>query len=190
MPSLHKRYIEAMVGMFGDTAEHCVAALAPVAASGSAADMENYYSRLGLDIIGKAVFNYDFDSLSKDDPVIRAVYTTLRETEHRSLIPIPYWKLPFANELIPRQVRPRAPPFPPPPHTCRAHVGLRCPRLESWLGGRCARMHKVRSSCLHCPPELVRRVAVSWSTGASLGHVCKVPGSAGSWHSPSYLAAA
>lgn len=106
MPALHRRYIESMVGMFGDTAEHCVAQLAPLAASGGAADMENYYSRLGLDIIGKAVFNYDFDALTKDDPVIRAVYTTLRETEHRSLIPLPYWKLPFATELIPRQVRP------------------------------------------------------------------------------------
>ena len=33
--------------------------------------MENFFSRLGLDIIGKAVFNYDFDSLTNDDPVIR-----------------------------------------------------------------------------------------------------------------------
>jgi hypothetical protein len=53
----------------------------------------------------QAVFNYDFDSLSKDDPVIQAVYTTLREAEHRSLTPIPYWKLPFADDLIPRQAR-------------------------------------------------------------------------------------
>ncbi len=33
--------------------------------------MENYFSRLALDIIGKAVFNYDFDSLTHDDPVIQ-----------------------------------------------------------------------------------------------------------------------
>ena len=78
---------------------------ARVATGGVTVDMENYYSRLALDIIGKAVFNYDFDSLSKDDPVIRAVYTTLREAEHRSLTPIPYWRLPFADVLIPRQVR-------------------------------------------------------------------------------------
>jgi hypothetical protein len=56
----------------------------------------------------QAVFNYDFDSLSKDDRVIQAVYTTLREAEHRSLTPIPYWKLPFADELIPRQARARS----------------------------------------------------------------------------------
>ena len=33
--------------------------------------MENFFSRLTLDIIGKAVFNYDFDSLTHDDPVIQ-----------------------------------------------------------------------------------------------------------------------
>jgi hypothetical protein len=33
--------------------------------------MENFFSRFGLDIIGKAVFNYEFDSLTHDDPVIQ-----------------------------------------------------------------------------------------------------------------------
>ena len=32
--------------------------------------MENFFSRLTLDIIGKAVFDYEFDSLTHDDPVI------------------------------------------------------------------------------------------------------------------------
>jgi hypothetical protein len=30
------------------------------------------------------VFNYEFDSLTHDDPVIQAVYTALREAEYRS----------------------------------------------------------------------------------------------------------
>jgi len=34
-------------------------------------EMENFFSRLTLDIIGRAVFNYDFDSLTTDDPVIQ-----------------------------------------------------------------------------------------------------------------------
>ena len=34
-------------------------------------EMENFFSRLTLDIIGRAVFNYDFDSLTHDDPVIQ-----------------------------------------------------------------------------------------------------------------------
>ena len=106
VPALHKRYIASMVDMFGESTLHCVHNLERATLCGrKSVDMENYYSRLGLDIIGKAVFNYDFDSLSKDDAVIEAVYTTLREAEHRSLCPIPYWKLPFATELIPRQVR-------------------------------------------------------------------------------------
>jgi hypothetical protein len=33
--------------------------------------MENFFSRLALDIIGRAVFNYDFDALTHDDPVIQ-----------------------------------------------------------------------------------------------------------------------
>jgi hypothetical protein len=32
----------------------------------------------------QAVFNYEFDSLTHDDPVIQAVYTALREAEYRS----------------------------------------------------------------------------------------------------------
>ena len=65
--------------------------------------MENFYSRLALDIIGKAVFNYDFDSLKTDDPVIKAVYTVLREAEYRSVTFIPYWKVPPLSYLVPRQ---------------------------------------------------------------------------------------
>ena len=42
-------------------------------ASGKPIDMENYFSRLALDIIGKAVFNYEFDSLTHDDPVIQVI---------------------------------------------------------------------------------------------------------------------
>jgi hypothetical protein len=67
------------------------------------AEMENFYSRLALDIIGKAVFNYDFNSLKTDDPVIKAVYTVLREAEYRSVTFIPYWKVPPLRWLVPRQ---------------------------------------------------------------------------------------
>lgn len=59
-----------MVGMFGDCALHGLPTLDKAVASGQVVDMENYFSRLALDIIGKAVFNYDFDSLTHDDPVI------------------------------------------------------------------------------------------------------------------------
>ncbi|EIE27810.1 cytochrome P450 [Coccomyxa subellipsoidea C-169] len=83
VPSLHRKYIANMAGR--------------------AVEMENFFSRLTLDIIGKAVFNYDFDSLTHDDPVIQAVYTVLREAEYRSTYPLPYWQLPLMMWLVPRQ---------------------------------------------------------------------------------------
>ncbi|CAB1105090.1 unnamed protein product [Ectocarpus sp. CCAP 1310/34] len=57
---------------------------------------------VSLDIIGKAIFNYDFGSVTKESPVIQSVYSVLKETEHRSTSPIPYWELPLANQLVPR----------------------------------------------------------------------------------------
>lgn len=46
------------------------------AQAGKSVEMENFFSRLTLDIIGKAVFNYDFDSLTHDDPVIQVCLLT------------------------------------------------------------------------------------------------------------------
>ena len=121
VPALHRRYIESMLGMFGASALHGVAVLerqigregaaassssqhrgsdaAPPSSSSSSTssessvvvEIENFFSRLTLDIIGKAVFNYDFDSLKNDDPFIQAVYTALREAEYRSTAFVPYW---------------------------------------------------------------------------------------------------
>jgi beta-ring hydroxylase len=56
---------------------------------GKSIDMENYFSRLALDIIGKAVFNYDFDSLTHDDPVIqvRAWTAAIASAYSSSLVP-------------------------------------------------------------------------------------------------------
>ncbi len=35
-------------------------------------------------------------------PQHQAVYSVLQEAEHRSVTPLPYWSLPFANLLVPR----------------------------------------------------------------------------------------
>jgi len=64
--------------------------------------MEEKFCSVALDIIGKSVFNYEFDSVTKESPVIKAVYSALLEAEHRSMTPAPYWDLPFANQLVPR----------------------------------------------------------------------------------------
>lgn len=42
-----------MVGMFGDCAEHGAARLEAAAKAGTPVEMENWFSRLALDIIGK-----------------------------------------------------------------------------------------------------------------------------------------
>ncbi|KAG2483949.1 hypothetical protein HYH03_017195 [Edaphochlamys debaryana] len=105
VPALHRKYVASMVRMFGECTVHGTGTLDRYAASGEGLDMENYFSRLALDIIGKAVFNYDFDSLTHDDPVIKAVYVLLREAEHRSTAPIAYWNIPGVALLVPRQRR-------------------------------------------------------------------------------------
>jgi carotene epsilon-monooxygenase len=68
--------------------------------------MEKVFSELTLDIIGRAVFNYDFNSVSEEgnNPVIGAVYTALKEVETRSLDFAPVWKLPGD---IPTMISPR-----------------------------------------------------------------------------------
>lgn len=61
-------------------------------------NMEACFSQLTLDIIGKAVFNYDFDSLNRDSPLIQAVYTSLKETEQRATDLLPLWKVSTAGK--------------------------------------------------------------------------------------------
>lgn len=46
--------------------------LQAAATSGEAIDMEACFSQLTLDVIGKAVFNYDFNALTANSPLIQA----------------------------------------------------------------------------------------------------------------------
>ena len=55
------------------------------------------YNLCILCITGRAVFNYDFKSVTTESPVVKAVYRALKEAEHRSTSFIPYWNLPFAK---------------------------------------------------------------------------------------------
>jgi carotene epsilon-monooxygenase len=71
-PSLHRAYLEVMLEkVFGPSASFANEKLAAAAASGSSVNMEAIFSQLTLDIIGKAVFNYDFNSLTSDSPLIQ-----------------------------------------------------------------------------------------------------------------------
>ena len=53
------------------TCFHAAWALQAAAASGEAIDMEACFSQLTLDVIGKAVFNYEFNALNADSPLIQ-----------------------------------------------------------------------------------------------------------------------
>lgn len=68
-------------------------------------EMEDGFCQVTLDVIGKAAFNYDFQSLTKESPLVQAVYTALKEGETRSMDVVPMWRLPapVARLVSPRQ---------------------------------------------------------------------------------------
>jgi len=104
-PSLHKDYLEAMVDkVFGSCALRLNEKLAVRAETGASFDIEANFSQLTLDVIGLSLFNFDFDALNKESPVIQAVYDSLKETEMRATDLVPIWKLPDPIRLLfPRQ---------------------------------------------------------------------------------------
>jgi len=104
VPGFHKRWLKKMVELFADRADILVKDLETKAARGSSVDMEERFCSVTLDIIGKAVFNYDFGSVTDESPIVKAVYRVLREAEHRSSSFIPYWNLPYADKWMGGQV--------------------------------------------------------------------------------------
>ncbi|CAM0946589.1 unnamed protein product [Alopecurus aequalis] len=108
-PGFHALFIEAMVRVFTKCSERTILKLEELIEKGDHTDkstivnLEEEFSNLALDIIGLGVFNFDFDSVNKESPVIKAVYGTLFEAEHRSTFYIPYWNLPLTQWIVPRQ---------------------------------------------------------------------------------------
>ena len=97
VPGFHKAWLNAMMALFVDCNKRLVSKLDHVAESHETINMETEFCSVSLDIIGRAVFNYDFGSVDSESPVVKAVYRALQEAEHRSTSFIPYWNLPFAN---------------------------------------------------------------------------------------------
>ncbi|KAG8647413.1 hypothetical protein MANES_09G079657v8 [Manihot esculenta] len=109
-PGFHSLYLEAMVKIFTDCSERSTLKFEQLLEREYSLgrnvielDLEAEFSNLALDIIGLGVFNYDFSSVTKESPVIKAVYGTLFEAEHRSTFYVPYWKIPLARWIVPRQ---------------------------------------------------------------------------------------
>ncbi|XP_073032888.1 protein LUTEIN DEFICIENT 5, chloroplastic-like [Primulina eburnea] len=102
VPALHQKFVAAVLKLFGAATDRLCKKLDAAASDGEDVEMESLFSRLTLDIIGKAVFNYDFDSLEVDTGIIEAVYTVLREAEDRSIAPIPLWEIPIWKDISPK----------------------------------------------------------------------------------------
>ncbi|GAB4847793.1 hypothetical protein Ancab_026856 [Ancistrocladus abbreviatus] len=107
-PGFHALYLEAMTRTFTDCTERTTSKFEKLVEGIDGQktielDLEAEFSNLALDIIGLGIFNYDFGSITKESPVIKAVYGTLYEAEHRSTFYVPYWKLPLARWVVPRQ---------------------------------------------------------------------------------------
>lgn len=103
VPAFHKAWLEHMVGLFAYCNTPLIDELNKLSESGKGkAEMETFFCSVALDIIGLSVFNYEFGSVTKESPVIKAVYSALVETEHRSMTPAPYWDIPLANQVVPR----------------------------------------------------------------------------------------
>jgi cytochrome P450 family 97 subfamily B polypeptide 3 len=109
VPGFHQAWMNRMVRMFTECTTRLVDKLDKVADTDTVIDMEENWNSCSLDIIGKAVFNYDFGSVDKVSPVVKAALGALREAEHRSTFYFPYWKIPFLGAewpvpaLVPRQ---------------------------------------------------------------------------------------
>ena len=102
VPGFHKKWYNRMVRTFVECNRPLINKLKDAAREGTTLNMETEFCSVALDIIGKAVFNYEFGSVTKESPVIQSVYSALKEAEHRSITPLPYWNLPFANQVVPR----------------------------------------------------------------------------------------
>lgn len=62
-----------MINLFGQTTQRLCDKLDIAASEREDVEMESLFSRLTLDVIGKAVFNYDFDSLTNDTGIIEVM---------------------------------------------------------------------------------------------------------------------
>lgn len=79
VPGFHKAWYNVMCKTFVNCNRPLVAKLEAAARDGTRLNMETEFCSVALDIIGKAVFNYDFGSVTAESPVIKAVYSALKE---------------------------------------------------------------------------------------------------------------
>lgn len=101
-PAFHRAWIQRMVDTMDGCARRTISQLK--AENRENVDMESVAGRIALDIIGKAVFNFDFGGAGGQDVVVDAVYEVMQEAEHRAMFILPYWRSPL-KYVVPRQRR-------------------------------------------------------------------------------------
>jgi hypothetical protein len=79
VPGFHKAWYNAMCKTFVDCNGPLMNKLADASTKNTILNMETEFCSVSLDIIGKSVFNYEFGSVTKESPVIDAVYCALKE---------------------------------------------------------------------------------------------------------------
>lgn len=103
VPGFHRKWLNYQVSQFGEASRILLRKLHDASREGKTIDMEERFGSVALDIIGKAVFNYEFGSCEGESPVVKAAIQSLREVEHRAQTPFQYWKIPLMDVLIERQ---------------------------------------------------------------------------------------
>lgn len=70
-------------------------------------DMEQQFNHVTLDIVGRAVFNWDFGTVTsvEETDLVKAVYGVMSEADHRATFFLPYWNVPVLGGMVPRQRR-------------------------------------------------------------------------------------
>eukprot|EP00933_Yihiella_yeosuensis_P080271 TRINITY_DN93685_c0_g1_i1.p1 TRINITY_DN93685_c0_g1~~TRINITY_DN93685_c0_g1_i1.p1 ORF type:complete len:1049 (+),score=198.46 TRINITY_DN93685_c0_g1_i1:180-3149(+) len=104
VPGLHKKWLKETYDVMLDCAltlcNDLERGISNSKTSIASVNMEEKFTSASLDIIGKAIFDYDFGSVERESPVINAVYSLLREAERRAQSVIPYWNLPGASTVF------------------------------------------------------------------------------------------
>ena len=79
VPGFHKAWYNEMIKTFASCNRPLLAKLSEASSNSAIINMETEFCSVSLDIIGKAVFNYEFGSVTQESPVIQAVYCALKE---------------------------------------------------------------------------------------------------------------
>jgi len=103
VPGFHARWLNRMIQLFAECNLELCSVLDAAAQRNQKVEMESLFCSVSLDIIGRAVFNYEFGSVTKESPVVKSVYSCLREAERRSTSFVPYWKIPIVKDVLDTQ---------------------------------------------------------------------------------------